>query len=332
MDTKLYDGVRYYHRVPGLFLPRDIGYDRTHAEINRFIDTIPELTETLENNIIDLEKKPFTFIENMELMVTLLGNVRARGLESDAERILRYAEEIQNSALARKLLKPFIMEVHSLSIAMQKAQRPGMDAEISEIEIHADMGRNVWTVYNLFHDGAYEKARAVIAELAERDPKETDYLKLLNLIAARKYEEAKTVVNALLEKQSETMDRLVGTDLTKIILTVDDMPEMLSFVNNTLKSYYKVIAVPSGKAALAVLRARKPDLFILDIDMPEMDGYELARIIRGDGDHAKTPLVFLTGNSTRAHITKALEVGCDDFIVKPASRERLLSVAGKFLR
>ncbi|MCL2034858.1 MAG: response regulator [Oscillospiraceae bacterium] len=332
METKLYDGVRYYHRVPGLSLPRHVRHDRTNADINRFIDIIPELTETLEVNSIDLEDNPDVFMKSMKLMMALLGAVRARGLELYAGRILRCVEGTQNLALARKLLKPFITDVLSLSIAMQKAQKQDAGANISEIEVHADMKRNVLTVCNLFCGGEYEKAWAVIAGLAERDPEETAYLKLLSLIAARKYAEAETAVEALYKKHIETMNRLVGTDLTKIILAVDDMPEMLSFVNNTLKNHYKVIAVPGGEAALTVLRTQKPDLFILDIDMPDMNGYELAQIIRGSDNHAKTPLVFLTGNSTREHITKAMAVGCDDFIVKPTSHERLLTVAGKFLR
>jgi CheY-like chemotaxis protein len=85
-----------------------------------------------------------------------------------------------------------------------------------------------------------------------------------------------------------------------------------------LKKHYQVIAVPSGKAALAVIITQKPNLFILDIDMPDMDGYELARRIRSNSNFTNTPLIFLTGNSSREHITKAMEVGCNDFIVKPA--------------
>ena len=332
METTLYDGVQYYHRIPGIFFPRDVRHERIHADINHFIDTVPNLVETLEDNSVDLDKKPFMFIENMKMMIKLLRSVRARGLELSAGRILRSMEGVQNTVLARKLLKPFITDVLSLSIAMQKAQKQDMGTVISDIEIHVDMERNVLTVRHLFCDHEYERAAEVIAELAERDREEAAYPKLLNLIASRKYEEAQNAVDDLREKQLEAMNKLVGSDLTKIILAVDDMPEMLSFVNNTLKSRYKVIAVPSGAAALTVLRTQKPELFILDIDMPKMDGYELARIIRSNDDHAKTPLVFLTGNSTREHVTKAMMVGCDDFIVKPASHERLLTVAGKFLR
>jgi DNA-binding response OmpR family regulator len=109
------------------------------------------------------------------------------------------------------------------------------------------------------------------------------------------------------------------------------MPEILSFVNNALKNHYQVICVPSGKAALEALNMQKPDLFILDIDMPEMDGFALAKKIRATTEHRKTPLIFLTGVATREHITNATIVGSDDFLVKPVSHEYLLTKVGMFL-
>ena len=87
----------------------------------------------------------------------------------------------------------------------------------------------------------------------------------------------------------------------------------------------------NGKTALKVMEAQNPDLFILDIDMPEIDGYELAGIIRANAGHAKTPIVFLTGKSTREHVLKAIQAGANDFLVKPATREVLLMMTGKYL-
>ena len=331
MKAKPYDGSRYYHRIPGLFLPRDASYERTHADINHFIDNVPELTGTLEEGSVLIEHRTHTFIEDMNAIMALLYTIRARSLVLQAGRILRCLEGTPDFSLVRKLLRSFLTDVLSMSIAAQKAQKQDAGLPISEIEIHADMERNVQTICHLFYDHEFERAAEVIAELAERDPGEDAYLRLLNLIAAQKYEEAMATLQALQKRQGETMKGLMGCDFSKTILVVDDMPEILSFVNSTLKGCYTVIAVPGSEAALAVIRARKVDLFILDIDMPGMDGYELAQIIRQDERHLKTPLVFLTGNSTRAHVTRAMAIGCDDFIVKPTSHERLLTVAGKFL-
>jgi CheY-like chemotaxis protein len=120
-------------------------------------------------------------------------------------------------------------------------------------------------------------------------------------------------------------------DLSKTILAVDDMPEILSFVNNALKSRYKIIAVPGGKMAIKVLEAQKPDLFLFDIEMPEMNGIELAKIAREKYNHKNTPLIYLTGKATRDYLQKAMQVGCNDFIVKPASHDVLMTKVGKYL-
>ena len=116
----------------------------------------------------------------------------------------------------------------------------------------------------------------------------------------------------------------------RVILAVDDAAILL----NTLKSFlqdtaYKLICVTSGEAALHALESHKPDLFILDIEMPEMNGYELIRKIREGGHTA--PAIFLTGNATREYVVKAIKAGAADFLVKPANKEQVLSRIKKFL-
>jgi CheY-like chemotaxis protein/HPt (histidine-containing phosphotransfer) domain-containing protein len=102
------------------------------------------------------------------------------------------------------------------------------------------------------------------------------------------------------------------------ILAVDDIPVTLSLLKSVLSSAaYKFYGVTSGAAALDFLRERKPDLFILDIEMPNMNGFELAEKIREAGHCA--PVVFLTGNTTRDYLRRAIQVGASDFIVKPVN-------------
>ncbi|MCL2610465.1 MAG: response regulator [Defluviitaleaceae bacterium] len=334
---ELFDGSKYYHKIPGLWVPKTSSYNQIHTGINLFIDTIPNLTQTIEDNFVNFNKhhdQQAKFVRNMEMMRVLLKDVHARGLESEAGRILLFANQNHKIDLLQKMMKPFITDVLSLSVAMQKAQnseKGEKEEALGEIEINANMLKNISAISNLFEDTEYGKAQTMIIDLVEYDPAETAFASLLGLTVAKKYVEAKVALATLKEKYNEAVIQLAGVDLSKKILAVDDMPEILSFVNNALRNNYKVIAVPSGKAALKVLESQKPDLFILDIDMPEMNGYELAERIRNMSDYAKTPLVFLTGNSTREHITKAMQVGCDDFIVKPASHEYLLTKVGKFL-
>jgi CheY-like chemotaxis protein len=108
----------------------------------------------------------------------------------------------------------------------------------------------------------------------------------------------------------------------KVILAVDDDTYCLDTLKEALKDLpYKVICATSGKAALNILESRRPDLFVLDIQMPEMDGISLAKIIRSED--AKTPIIFITGNATRNFIVSAVEAGASDFLVKPINPKRV---------
>ncbi|MCL2079856.1 MAG: response regulator [Oscillospiraceae bacterium] len=115
------------------------------------------------------------------------------------------------------------------------------------------------------------------------------------------------------------------------ILAVDDVVFFLSTLKSFLKdTTCKLTCVTSGEAALRFLRDHNPDLFLLDIDMPEMNGYELARKIREIGQ--KAPIMFLTGNAAKSYVIKAIEVGAADFIIKPINKEQLLEKVGRFLK
>jgi CheY-like chemotaxis protein len=329
-----FDGERYFHRVPGLLVPRTVTGDEVHLGVNSFIDTIPIIAMKLEDNLMNIDASDArnAFAAAMDSLLTLLKTVYARGLETEAVRMLHCVKNEKFLPLAKKNFKPFITEVLSLSVAMQKAQKDGESGRgASKIELYANTAKSLNAVSNLLEDGFVDPAKMLLSELVAHHPETVVFVNLLNLFDTGKVEEAKVMINTLRQKFNETLSQMAGTDMNKKILAVDDMPEILSFVNNALKSHYKVIAVPGGKAALKVMETQKPDLFILDIDMPEMDGFELAVRIRQMPEHALTPIVFLTGNSSREHINNATMVGGNEFIVKPASHEYLLTKVGGFL-
>ena len=114
------------------------------------------------------------------------------------------------------------------------------------------------------------------------------------------------------------------------ILVVDDaqftLRTMKYFLRETMQ---KVTCVASGDDALSFLKNHRPSLFILDIEMPKMDGYELARKIREDGH--QSPIIFLTGSSSHDNVIKAAEAGAIDFIVKPVSKKLVLERISKHL-
>ena len=116
----------------------------------------------------------------------------------------------------------------------------------------------------------------------------------------------------------------------KGILAVDDNTFFLDTLKRVLHDTdYKLTCVTSGIAALRFLQNHRPDLFILDIEMPVMDGYELSRKIRAYGK--KAPIIFLTGNAKREYVLKAIEAGASDFIIKPINQKHVLERIAKFI-
>jgi CheY-like chemotaxis protein len=116
----------------------------------------------------------------------------------------------------------------------------------------------------------------------------------------------------------------------KTILAVDDTAFFLTVLKKALRDVNCVLnCETSGYNALRFLTRHSPDLFLLDIDMPEMNGYELAAKIRESGQ--KAPIVFLTGNSKSEYVLKAIEAGAADFIVKPINKKDILSKINKYI-
>jgi serine phosphatase RsbU (regulator of sigma subunit)/ActR/RegA family two-component response regulator len=105
-----------------------------------------------------------------------------------------------------------------------------------------------------------------------------------------------------------------------IILVVDDTPDNLSLMSGLLKEDYQVKVAPSGERALRIAQSeRPPDLILLDVMMPEMDGYEVCRRLKADERTRDIPVVFLTAKSEVADETLGFSLGAVDYITKPIS-------------
>lgn len=117
------------------------------------------------------------------------------------------------------------------------------------------------------------------------------------------------------------------------ILLVDDEPDILEFVRYSLrKEGYEVVTAQDGKAALEIAEREKPDLIVLDIMMPELDGVETCRLLRKSKTFAKTPIAFLTARDEDFSQITALDVGGDDYITKPIKPRVLVSRINALLR
>ncbi|MDL2231678.1 response regulator [Porphyromonadaceae bacterium OttesenSCG-928-L07] len=101
------------------------------------------------------------------------------------------------------------------------------------------------------------------------------------------------------------------------ILVVDDEPNNLRLVNEILKKDYKLYLAPSGAYALEFLKKRIPNLILMDVLMPNMDGYEVMRRIKGNEAYKNIPVIFLTGLEGRDNEQAALDMGAVDYVLKP---------------
>src|SRR5580693_566759 len=106
----------------------------------------------------------------------------------------------------------------------------------------------------------------------------------------------------------------------KSILIVDDTPINLGVISGALKDSYRTKVATNGEKALSIASGEeKPDLILLDVMMPGMDGYEVCRRLKANPDTQSIPVIFLTGQTGTDDETKGFEVGAVDYIHKPFS-------------
>ena len=108
------------------------------------------------------------------------------------------------------------------------------------------------------------------------------------------------------------------------ILIVDDFPANLNLLGQTLESAgYKVVAVPSGTHALQIAARTEPDLILLDVMMPEMDGFETCRRLKANPSTAEIPVIFITAKDEIESLIEGFEVGGVDYITKPFNEKEV---------
>ncbi|MGA2489142.1 MAG: response regulator transcription factor [Anaerolineales bacterium] len=109
----------------------------------------------------------------------------------------------------------------------------------------------------------------------------------------------------------------------KTILVVDDEPKIVQLVRDYLeRAGFRVLTAPNGKTALALAHSERPDLIILDLGLPEIDGLDVTRTLRKDSN---VPILMLTARSEETDKLVGLELGADDYITKPFSPKELVA-------
>ena len=111
--------------------------------------------------------------------------------------------------------------------------------------------------------------------------------------------------------------------MSQLILIIDDEAGVRELLSDALKlAGFETIAAADAMIAQTLLRTTKPDLLIVDINMPLMDGFELIERLRGNGDN--TPALMLSARGDRADVTRGLTLGADDYVTKPFGLEELV--------
>ena len=109
------------------------------------------------------------------------------------------------------------------------------------------------------------------------------------------------------------------------VLVVDDLPANVKLITAILKKDYEIIPAYSGEEAIEKVESEKPDIVLLDVMMPGIDGYEVCKRIKQGDSTRFTPVVMITALSDVEDRIKAIEVGADDFLTKPINSQELIT-------
>ena len=112
--------------------------------------------------------------------------------------------------------------------------------------------------------------------------------------------------------------------MRKKILAVDDEPVNLEIIKEALSEHYDLRTASTGEEALEIAPEFIPDLIVLDIMMPGIDGYEVCQRLREDLDFKLTPIIMMTAKTKSEEMIEGMKAGTDDYITKPFEVEELM--------
>jgi two-component system cell cycle response regulator DivK len=129
------------------------------------------------------------------------------------------------------------------------------------------------------------------------------------------------------------VERQAGARMTKRILVVEDREDNRQILRDLLgSSGYELVEAVDGVQAVAAVANQRPDLILMDIQLPIMDGYEATRRIRSNPDNKSIPIIAVTSYALTGDEGKALAAGCDAYVAKPFSPRQLLAKIREYLQ
>ena len=118
----------------------------------------------------------------------------------------------------------------------------------------------------------------------------------------------------------------------KAVLVVDDVPANIHTIKAILEGDYKIKGATSGEKALQIAgKVPPPDLILLDVMMPQMDGYEVCRRLKAEPSTASIPVLFVTAHANDEELAKGMALGAVAYVTKPVDPEKLLATVSRCL-
>jgi two-component system cell cycle response regulator DivK len=116
------------------------------------------------------------------------------------------------------------------------------------------------------------------------------------------------------------------------VLYIEDNPLNRRLVNKMLKDHYTILQAPDGQSGIESAHEYKPDVILLDINLPDMHGYDVVTHLKEQAELKNIPVIALTANAMDGDRLNCLEAGCDGYLAKPVMRIELLNTIRRFLR
>jgi len=117
----------------------------------------------------------------------------------------------------------------------------------------------------------------------------------------------------------------------KKILVVEDVDFNRDLVVQLLEDKYRVIEAVNGQEGVSIAEKEKPELILMDLSLPVMDGWEATKVLKANTELRSIPIIALTAHAMKGDEEKALAAGCDDYLVKPLNEDELMLKIEKHL-
>ncbi len=115
------------------------------------------------------------------------------------------------------------------------------------------------------------------------------------------------------------------------VLVIEDTQDNYDLIEDALEDAHNIVHAVTGQQGLDQVKAAKPDIILLDMALPGLDGWEVTRMLRANPESADIPVVALTAHAMAGDRQKCLEAGCDEYLAKPVNIKELRSMIDRFL-